>query len=197
MGDTLLITAGEREPRCEFLMRCKRLANGFDLGKRGQRFESKQVRSFGRRCDSKHINAFAMELHQFGAGAVVVAVILGAIVKCGAIGAEGCSDKDTANGIEGSGLARKSDGAEQSCVSASWIETNLRVAHARNLIAGGFDDAGAGLDVGAMHRNNLLGCVFEHMRGPQRAVDVCAEILELGGHAAVEYVNTLKNIRFT
>ena len=44
-----------------------------------------------------------------------------------------------------------------------------------------------------MHRDDLLRRVLEHVRGPQRAIDVGAQILKFGSHAAVKDVNAVQN----
>ena len=84
--------------------------------------------------------------------------------------------------------ASQRDRVEQCGICARGIEADFCVAHARDLVAGGFDDVGAGLDVSAMYGYDFFGRIFENVRGPERAVDIGAEEFELGGHAAVEDV---------
>ena len=91
------------------------------------------------------------------------------------------------------GVAGEGDGTEQCCIGAGGIETNLRVAHAGDLVACRFNDVGAGFDVGAMRGNDFFRCVFENMGRPERAIYVGAEIFKFRRHAAVEDVDVVKN----
>ena len=45
-----------------------------------------------------------------------------------------------------------------------------------------------------MHSDTFFGRVFEDMRGPERAVDIGAEVFEFRGHATVEDVDSAKEI---
>jgi len=136
-----------------------------------------------------------VELNKVVEGAVVLAVVFGAIVERCTVWAERCSDDDTAVRIVCDSLPGKRYGAQKSGIGAGGIDANLGVTHAGDLIAGRFDDVRTGLDVGAMDGNDFWGCIFEDVRGPEGAVDVGAEILEFGGHASIEDVEALKKPR--
>ena len=192
VSHVLVVAAGKREPGCEFGMGRERLADRFGFGERRQCFEGKEVCGFGWRRGGEHVNACAVEFDEIVEGAGVVAVIFRAVMERCAVGAEGCSDKDAALGIESCGLAGECYGTEERGVRTRWIEADFGVAHARQLIACGFDDVCSGLDVGAMHRDDFLRCIFKHVCGPQRTFDVGAEILKFGGHAAVEDVKPIQ-----
>ena len=86
--DVLLIAAGECEPGREFGVGRERLADGLGFSKRGQRFKGQEIGNFFSVCVRKGRDALTMEGDQIIKGAVVVAVILGAVVQHGAIGTE-------------------------------------------------------------------------------------------------------------
>ena len=44
-----------------------------------------------------------------------------------------------------------------------------------------------------MDGDDFFWCVFEDMRRPEGAVDVGAEVLEFGGHAAIEDADVLED----
>ena len=121
-------------------------------------------------------------------------MVLGAIVEGCAVGAERSGDEDAAIGIRRSCLTSEGDGTEQGGIGARGIEADFGVAHARDLIAGGLDDVGASFDVGAMDSDDLLRGLFEDVCGPERTVDIGAEVFEFGGHAAVEDVDAAQNV---
>jgi hypothetical protein len=188
----LTVSTGEREPGGEFGMGCERLSDGFGFAERGQSFEGEKVRGFRGRRGGEDIDALSMKFDQVIEGAGVVAVVFGAVMECCAVGSERCGDEDTAIGIRCYGLAGERNRAKESSISAPWIEAYFNVAHARDLVTGSFDDVGAGFDVGTMDGDDLFRRRFEDVRGPEGAVDVRAEILEFGGHAAVEDANGAK-----
>ena len=93
---------------------------------------------------------------------------------------------DFAGGEFGGGFAGEVHGLEQCGVGPFGSDPDFGVTHAGDLITCGLDAIGSGFDVAAMDGGDCFGCVVENMRGPERAVDVCAQMLEFGGHAAVE-----------
>ena len=48
-------------------------------------------------------------------------------------------------------------------------------------------------DVSAMHGEHFFRLVLKHMRRPQRAVDSRTQIFELGGKAAIDHADAIKN----
>ena len=121
-------------------------------------------------------------------------MVFGAVVERRAVRSERGGDEDAAAGNCGCGFAGERDGTEESGVGTFGSEADFGVAHARNLVARGLDAVGARFDVGAMHGDDFFGRVFENVRGPEGAVDVCAEVFEFRGHAAIEDVDSAKEI---
>lgn len=134
-----------------------------------------------------------MEVDEVVVCAVVVAVIFGAIVEGGAVGSEGHSDEGRLVNEFGGGGAGERNGMEKSYVGALRGKAHLGVTHARDLIAGGLNAVSAGPEVGAVDGEDFVGRVFEYLRGPERAVDIRAHVLKLGGHASVENADAVKD----
>ena len=135
-----------------------------------------------------------MEFNQIIEGAGVVAVVFGAVVKGRAVGSERCGDDDTAAAKCGDGFTSQRDRSKQRSVGAGGIEAGFGIAHARNLVARSFNDVSACFNVGAMHCDDLFGRIFKDVGGPERAIDVGAEVIELRGHAAIENVGAATEI---
>jgi hypothetical protein len=192
MSNVLAIGTGEGEPRGEFRMRREGLADGFGFGERWQRFKCEQIGDFSSLRFRESLNSLGMEFDEIVEGTGLVAVVFGAVVECCAVGTErsGNDDASIRKGLRG--FAGECDGAKECGVGTVGGETDLGIAHARNLVACCFDDVGAGFDIGAMNSDNFLGSVFEDVGGPERDVDVGSEIFEFGGHAAVEDVDAVE-----
>jgi hypothetical protein len=62
----------------------------------------------------------------------------------------------------------------------------LQKALSGDLVAGGQQAIGAGLEIVAMYGGDGLGRAFEHVCGPQGTGQVKAFALEFGGHASIE-----------
>ncbi len=192
VGCVTAVRAGEGEPRRQVGPGGESFADGLRLLERGQGFKGQQVGGLRAGCRGEDRDALAVELDQGGVGAVVVAVVFGAVMEGCSVRAEGCGDEDAAGGVFGSGLAGESDGAQQGSVGPFGGESDLGIAHAGDLVAGGEDAVGSGFDVGAMDGDDLGGFVFKDVGGPERAIDVRAEVFELRREAAVEYVDAIE-----
>jgi hypothetical protein len=186
VGYVFPVWTSEGKPRGEFRVWSECLADGFCFSERWECFEGENIRGLRWLRCGKHIDTLAMELDEIGEGAGVIAVIFGAVVESCAVWTEGSGDEDALVRKCGYDLAGERNCAEQGSISAGWIEGDFCIAHARNLVASGFDDVGSGLDVGAMDGCDFFRRFFEDMGGPQRAVDVGAEVFEFRGHATVE-----------
>ena len=189
MGYVLLVPAGEGEPGSEIRIGRKGLADGLGFFEGREGFEGEGFPSLNAR---QNFDAGGMKGNEVGVGAVVVAMVFGAVVERRAVGSEGDGDQDLARGKFGCGIASEFDGTEQSSVGTFWSEADFGVAHPRDLIAGGLDAVGARFNVGVMNGGDFFGRVFENMRGPEGAVDIRAQVLEFRGQAAIEDVDAVQ-----
>ena len=169
------------------------LANGLCLCERRQCFEGEDVGRFLPARIREYVDSVGMELDEIGEGAGVVAVIFGAIVESCTIGAERCCDDDAAIGECGCSFASQRDRVEQCGIGTRGIEADFSVSHARDLVAGGFDDVCAGLDVGAMYGYDFFGRSSRTCADQSGPLILAPRIFEFGGHAAVEDVGVTED----
>ena len=68
------------------------------------------------------------------------------------------------------------------------IEADLLKALGGDLVAGGQQAIGAGLEILAVHGGDGLRRAFQHVCGPQRTGQVKAFAFQLGGHPSIEHM---------
>lgn len=186
VGDVGGIAAGEADPDRDLGPGGKGFRDGACFVKRGNGFETKQIGGFRIGDAGEDLDALAVEAYEITVGAVVVAVVLGAIMESRAIRAQRGGDENAARGKFRGGGAGDGDGVDQGGVGAFWREAALGIALARNLVAASGDALSAGGNIGAMHGGNFFGLIFEDVGGPERAIDAGAEIFEFGSEAAID-----------
>src|SRR6185437_2556562 len=129
MGDAGGVTAGEADPDWDLGPWNKSFCNGACFIERGYGFEGEEIGSLRFGSAGEDLDALAMEAYEIVVGAVVIAVVLGALVESRAVRAQRGGNEDAARGeFRGSG-ASDSDGVEQSRVGAFRREAALGIAH--------------------------------------------------------------------
>ncbi len=189
MSNVPVVPAREAEPRGEMRPGRECFADGVGFGEGWQSLKGKNLLSHVIR---ENCNAFAMERNELRMGAVVVAVILRAVVQGRAIGPERDCDLDVLFRKPGGCFPCERKGLQQCGIGAFRGEAALKITHARNLVAGGFDALCAGGKVRAVYGENLFRGVLEHMGRPKRPIDLGTEIFQFRGQATIEHSNALE-----
>lgn len=193
VGDVLGIAAGEADPDGKFGPGGEGFGDGVRFIERRDGFEGQEIGGLRSVGMGEDFDALAMEADEIGVGAVVIAVVFGAVVECCAVRAERGGDEDAAGGEFGDGGAGDGDGFEKCGVGVLGRKAALGVAHARDLVAAGGNALSSGGDESAMDGGDFIGLVFKDVGGPQRTVDAGAEEFEFGGEAAVDDAHTVED----
>ena len=134
-----------------------------------------------------HLKPLAVEVDEPVVAYAVATAILAAVVEDRAVGADTRRDEcRTAGGRR----ARYIDCRTQGIIRLSCRASRGDESLARHLVARGDHDARARVDVGLVHRANLLRLVRQDSRGPQGISEVVAALLEFGGETAVDGQDT-------
>ena len=187
MSHVLFVAASKGEPHGQVWPWGQCLSDCLSFGQRRQCFKRKQIGLLRRVCHCQNLNSLAMKIDKFAEGNGVVAVVLRTVVEHCTERPKGCSNQYLALGKLSGSCTSQRDRTKKRSVGLLRRKTKFRIASARHLVAGSFDTIRPRLDVRAMNGNDLLWLILQHMRGPQRTINIGAEILKLGSHPSIEH----------